>query len=558
MSTDARATPARRAALAGAGAIAGLAVRDVLQKRHAILRNYPVVGHARYALESIGPELRQYIVADNDEERPFSRDQRRWVYASSKGQPNTFGFGTDNEMDAASGLTIFKQDAFPAPPPREGEVGSGPEYLLPVGKVLGGAHGRPGAFRPSSAVNLSAMSYGSLSAAAVEALNRGAALAPCLQNTGEGGLAPAHLHGGELVFQIGTGYFGCRGEDGRFSIDRLRERISEGPVRALEIKLSQGAKPGLGGMLPAAKVTEEIARIRGVRPGVDCISPPRHSAFSDVDGLIEFVEHLAAETGLPVGVKAAVGAERFWDELPARMAATGAGPDFVTVDGGEGGTGAAPLAFSDHVALPFRVGFSRVYARFAEAGLHEDIVFVGAGRLGFPDSALFAFALGCDMVNVGREAMLAVGCIQAQTCHTGRCPTGVATQSRWLMRGLDPGLKSARTANYVRALRGELFALGRALGVPHPALVQPDQIEIVSERYRTATVAEAFGYHADWRTPDSARRDEIAGLIDVGPHKTVPGPESGPVPGDGSEEGEHRDAPLPDATASGAGSAAGD
>jgi hypothetical protein len=536
----------RLAALASVGPLAALAAHDALQRRHAILRNFPVVGHARFVLETAGPGLRQYIVAANDEERPFSRDQRRWVYASSKGQQNTFGFGTDNELDAVEALTVLKQESFPAAPPAQGTPGSGPEYLLPSAKVLGGARGRRHAFRPLSVVNTSAMSYGSLSGPAVEAINRGAALAPCLQNTGEGGLSPSHRHGGELIFQIGTGYFGCRTPDGAFSLDELRARIDEAPIRALEIKLSQGAKPGLGGMLPAAKVTEEIARIRGVRAGEDCISPAQHTAFSGVDGLIAFVEHLAEETGLPVGVKSAVGAIGFWEELAARMAATGSGPDFVTVDGGEGGTGAAPLAFSDHVALPFRVGFSRVFATFAEQGLTDDVVFVGAGRLGFPDSAVFAFALGCDMINVGREAMLAVGCIQAQQCHTGRCPTGVATQDRWLMRGLDPDLKSARAANYVRALRAEILSLSRALGVPHPSLVHPDQLEILSERYRSATVTDVFGLDPEWRRPSPQRRREIESIIGTGDHKPTPGPEGGPVPGDGSEAGQGPGTHLPD------------
>jgi len=323
-------------------------------------------------------------------------------------------------------------------------------------------------------------------------------LAGCLQNTGEGGLAPAHRNGGDLIFQIGTGYFGCRDEHGRFSIERLRERVLEAPVRAIEIKLSQGAKPGLGGLLPAVKVTPEIAAVRGVPAGVDCVSPPAHTAFSNVDELIEFIEQLAHDTGLPVGIKSAVGEIGFWETLCERMARTGGGPDFVSVDGGEGGTGAAPLAFADHVALPFKLGFARVYSTFANAGLARDVVFAGAGRLGFPDSALFAFALGCDLINVGREAMIAIGCIQAQRCHTGRCPTGVATQSRWLMHGLDPQYKSSRAANYVVAFRRELLALARSCGVAHPALVTPEHIEVVAERYGSASLVDIFGYEPDW------------------------------------------------------------
>ena len=522
---------AAKAAGAAGAALAGLATHDLLQKRHAILRNFPIVGHFRYWLEAVGPELRQYIVTSNDEERPFSRDECRWIYASSKGEVNTFGFGTDFDVEGLDSYLVFEHAPFAHAPPAAHEAGSAPEYLVPCPKVLGGAHGRRHAFRPQSAVNISGMSYGSLSGPAVESMNRGAALAPCLHNTGEGGLSPHHRHGGELTFQIGTGYFGCRDEQGRFSLDRLCERIAEAPVRALEIKLSQGAKPGLGGHLPAAKVTAEIAAIRGVPEGRDCVSPPRHSAFSDVDSLIEFCETVAGATGLPIGIKAAVGRMEFWHELVTRMQETGGGPDFITIDGGEGGTGAAPLAFTDHVALPFKLGFSRVYSAFAKTGMAEDVVFVGAGRLGLPPFALFAVVLGCDMVNVGREAMLATGCIQAQRCHTGRCPTGVATQSPWLMRGLDPDLKHARVGGYVRALRGELLALARSCGVPHPALVGRDQVVIVTEGYTRHTVEEVFGYREAWRR--SPERDaEIAALIGSAGTAPHPGAEAGPVPGD--------------------------
>ncbi len=532
--TEPRTSAGRWAAAATGAALAGVVGHDLLQRRHAILRNFPVVGHFRYLLEEIGPELRQYIVTSNDEERPFSRDQRRWVYASSKKQINTFGFGSDNDMESVDNLLVVKHSPFPHLPPSNDETGGASEYLLPAGKVMGAAHGRRRAFRPTSVVNISAMSFGSLSAPAIEALNRGAALAPCLQNTGEGGLSKYHRNGGELIFQIGTGYFGCRDQEGRFSLPRLVERVESAPVRAIEIKLSQGAKPGLGGMLPACKVTAEIAEMRDIPEGRDCVSPSRHREFSDVDGLIEFVERIAEATGLPVGVKSAVGDLGFWEELAARMVATGGGPDFINIDGGEGGTGAAPLAFADHVAMPFKLGFSRVYATFARAGLQEDVVFIGAGRLGFPEQALFAFALGCDMVNVGREAMMAIGCIQAQRCHTGSCPTGVATQSKWLMRGLDPELKSARAANYVRALRAELLAMSRTTGVPHPGLVRPDDLEIVSDRYQSHSLMEVFGYDPQWRRPSAEREAEMRSLIGTGGGVQMPGPESGPIAGDGT------------------------
>ncbi|MCB0862306.1 MAG: FMN-binding glutamate synthase family protein [Solirubrobacterales bacterium] len=500
----------RGIALASLASLAAVAGYDIAQNRKAILRNFPLVGHFRYLLEAFGPELRQYIVTSNNEERPFSRDQRRWIKTSSEGEANVFGFGTDDEVESVDSLVIIKHSPFPAPAPDEGEPGGAPDYEVPAAKVLGAAHGRKQAFRPASVVNISGMSFGALSPPAVESLNRGAAIAGCLQNTGEGGISPYHRNGGELVFQIGTGYFACRDEAGNFSMERLLETVEGAPVRAIEIKLSQGAKPGLGGLLLAAKVTPEIAECRGVPVGVDCVSPPSHSAFGDVDGLVEFVEQVAAATGLPVGIKSAVGELRFWEELTARMAATGGGPDFITIDGGEGGTGAAPLAFADHVALPFKLGFATVYSTFARAGLAEDVVFVGSGRLGFPDAALFASALGCDMFSVGREAMMSIGCIQAQRCHTGRCPSGVATQSRWLMGGLDPELKSSQAANYIVNLRAELLSLARSCGVAHPALVTADHIEIVSERYGMAPLREVFGYEDEWPLLSEASRQLVA------------------------------------------------
>lgn len=526
----------RRLRLLGAAAtgLAGLAAYDVVQRHHAVLRNFPLIGHLRYGLELFGPELRQYIVTSNDEERPFSRDQRRWVYTSSKGKPNTFGFGSDNEMESVEGLLVLKHAPFPLAPPSDGEPGGFPGYAIAAPKVLGGARGRRLAFRPSSVVNVSGMSFGALSGPAISALNQGVQLAGCMQNTGEGGLSRHHRQGGDLVFQIGTGYFGCRGDDGRFDLDGLRRTLEGAPVRAIEIKLSQGAKPGLGGMLPGAKVSAEIAEIRGVEEGRDCISPPGHSAFSDVDGLLEFVETVAEGTGLPVGIKSAVGEQSFWDTLAVRMAATGRGIDFVTVDGGEGGTGAAPLAFTDHVALPFKLGFSRVYAAFAQAGIAEDVVFVGSGKLGLPESAMCAFALGCDMVSMSHEAMLSIDCIQAQRCHTGRCPVGITTQSRWLARGLDPEIKAVRLAGYVQSLRGELLALSRACGVPHPALVTPDHLEIVGSGFSSTPLPEVFGYEPGWGIPSPGRRAEIVDLMTPRTSWRRPGPESGPVPGDGS------------------------
>ena len=490
-------------------ALVVLVVHDVTQKHHAILRNYPVIGHLRFILESFGPELRQYIVTSNDEERPFSRDERRWIYTSSKQRDNTFGFGTDNTVDTTPNYIIIKHAAFPQPP-LPGETPHATwDFPLPAAKVVGALHGRAGAFRPMSVVNISAMSYGSLSGAAIEALNEGAAMVGCLHNTGEGGVSPHHRKGGDLVMQIGTGYFGCRDREGRFSLERLLETIDGAPVRSLEIKLSQGAKPGLGGLLPGAKVTPTIAAIRGIPVGEDCRSPNRHSAFGDVDSLIEFVESLAGATGLPVGIKSAVGEQEFWDLLAVRMAATGAGPDFVTVDGGEGGTGAAPLVFGDHVALPFLRGFPRVYRAFAEQDLHHGVVFSGSGRLGMANRGFTAMAMGCDTVNVAREAMLAIGCIQSQRCHTGRCPTGVATQSRRLERGLDPTVKSVRAANYLAALRHELLRLARACGHDHPGRVRPDQVEFLQDGQRSVTLESRVGFDPGWGVPAPADLEQL-------------------------------------------------
>jgi len=474
-----------RVAALGAVAVGAVAVHDVKQKTHALKHNYPVIANLRYVLERIGPELRQYIVTSNDEERPFSRDQRSWIYQSAKALDNYVGFGTDNDVEHTEGYPIIKHRTFigdGAPTGRH----AGEGVPIPCAKVLGGPRGRAKAFRPASVVNISAMSFGSLSAPAITALNKGAALAGCMHNTGEGGMSSYHQQGGDLVYQIGTAYFGCRDEHGAFSLDRLVERIEGSTVRAIEIKLSQGAKPGLGGMLPGPKVSAEIAQIRGIPEGEDCASPSRHTAFHDTDSLLDFVEQIADATGLPVGIKSAVGNLQFWDLLVEQMAADGRGVDFVTVDGGEGGTGAAPQVFSDAVAYPFRLGFPQVHRRFVDAGIADDVVFIGAGKLGIPENAVVAFALGCDMINVAREAMMSIGCIQAQKCHTDHCPTGVATQNNWLMAGLDPESKAVRCANYVVSLRRDLFKISEAVGVGHPGLITPDDVDIVVSQGTTS------------------------------------------------------------------------
>ncbi len=485
-----------------AGAL-GIAGYDLTQRHHAILRNFPLLGHLRYLLEEVGPEFRQYMVTSNTEEKPFNRDQRRWIYASAKQQNNYFGFGTSRDLESSPNYLIIKHSPFPLPSPVPGMPDYDDRYRIPTAKTLGAARGRTHAFRPPSVINVSAMSFGALSANAIEALNRGAAIAGCLHNTGEGGVSDHHRHGGDLIWQLGSGYFGARDQRGRFDLARLCDVVAANPVRAIEIKLSQGAKPGLGGVLPAAKITPEISRIRGVPTGQDCISPAAHPEFHDADSLLDFVERIADATGLPVGIKSAVGEQTLWRDLAEIMATQDRGVDFITIDGGEGGTGAGPLVFTDQVALPFKVGFANVYREFAERGIADRVVFIGSGKLGFPHETLFAFGLGCDMVNVGREAMMAIGCIQAQRCHTGKCPAGVATQNPWLVHGLDPSLKSARLANYVTVLRKDLLALSRACGVHHPALVSLDHFDVLDDRFGTRPAREVFGYRPDWGVPST-------------------------------------------------------
>ena len=483
-----------------------VALYDIVQPSDPIIRNFPVVGHFRTVLSSSGPKLRQYIVAANDEERPFSRDQRTWVYGTAAGEGAYFGFGTDNVIDRDNHI-IIKQSTFPDTTP------IGENAPLPCAKIMGAWRDRTHQFRPESVVYVSAMSYGSLSARAVEAINRGCAVSGAMHNTGEGGVAFPHRNGGALMFQFGTGYFGCRNKDGTFSLEALCETVASAEVGCIEVKLSQGAKPGLGGVLPGKKVTPAIAEARGVEIGQTVFSPNRHSAFHDVDGLIDFVETIAEATGLPVGIKSAVGQQTFWDELAQRMAARNQGPDFITIDGGEGGTGAAPLAFSDHVSLPFREGFARAHQPFVAAGLHQHIIFSGSGRLGFPADALLAFAMGVDMIGLAREPMLALGCIQAQRCHDGHCPTGITTHNKWLVRGLDPTDKATKLANYLVGLRGEILKLSHACGVVHPALVTAEMIEMIDAPNRSATLAELFDIDADLPSIDEDQQQAITQVM---------------------------------------------
>jgi glutamate synthase domain-containing protein 2 len=461
----------------GFGALLVLvAIHDMTQKRHAVLRNFPIIGHFRYWLEAVGPELRQYIVTGNDEERPFSRDQRRWIYSSAKKENNYFAFGTDNDLER-NGNVLVRHSTFPLHTPHAGEPGYDPNYKLPALRVLGGFRGRKLAFQPASIVNTSAMSYGSLSSAAVEAINRGVAIAGALQNTGEGGISDFHRKGGDIIWQIGTGYFGCREDNGQFSLQRALESIASARVKAIEIKLSQGAKPGHGGILPGPKVTPEIAAARGVPAWRDCNSPSSHSAFDSPIELMHFIVRLRRLSGgKPVGFKLCVGHPWEWFAIAKAMLETGITPDFIVVDGAEGGTGAAPIEFVDHVGTPLREGLRLVHNTLVGIGLRERIKLGASGKIISAFDMVRIMALGADWCNSARAFMFAVGCLQAQVCHTGRCPTGVTTQDPQRQKALVVADKSVRVANFHTNTLKALAELLGAAGLTHPGDLRPHHI----------------------------------------------------------------------------------
>lgn len=473
-----------------------IAIKDIFfNKHHTIKHNFPVVGNFRYILESIGPELRQYIVANNREELPFNRIERGWVYASAKNENNYEGFGTDQDIYQTNYIFIHNA-MIPFKLPKNHPNAEDP-YFLPCAKIFGAYHKRRKPFRPASVINVSAMSFGSLSARAIESLNLGVKKAYAYHNTGEGGLSPYHKQGGDIIFQIGTGYFGIRDSEGNFSLEHLAKLVEENPcIRAIEIKLSQGAKPGKGGVLPASKITKEIAEIRKVEVGTDVVSPPYHTAFEGNQGLIDFIEKIADRTGLPVGIKAAVGKLKDWENFAQLMNQQKKGPDFITIDGGEGGTGAAPPSFADHVSLPWIFAFRNIYKVFKVNELSDKIVFIGSGKLGFPSKAAMAFAMGVDCINVAREAMLSVGCIQAKSCHTNTCPTGVATQSKWLQAGINVKDKGERVNYYFKNFRKELLEVTHAAGYEHPCQFTMDDVELnLSDQDFTKSLADSFEYH---------------------------------------------------------------
>ncbi|TVZ27989.1 glutamate synthase domain-containing protein 2 [Gillisia sp. Hel_I_86] len=470
-------------------------IKDIFfSKEHIIKHNFPVVGHLRYFLESIGPELRQYIVASDREELPFNRNERGWIYASAKNENNYESFGTDEDIYRTN--YIFINNSMLAYKLEKSHPNFEHPYFIACAKVMGSFNKTRRPYRPTSIINVSAISFGSLYAKAVESLNKGCLLANAYHNTGKGGLSPYHKMGADVVFHFGTGYFGVRGDDGNFSMDKLLKLVKENPqVRAIEVKLSQGAKPGKGGVLPASKITQEIAEIRHVPLGKDILSPPTHSAFINVAEMVDFIEEIAEATGLPVGIKSAIGHLKQWEELAQIMKETNRGPDFITVDGGEGGTGAAPPSFADHVSLPFINAFTNLYNVFLKQGITERIVFIASGKLGFPDKAAMALAMGADCINVAREAMISIGCIQAQACHNNTCPTGITTHNRWLQAGINVKDKADRVNFYFTKFKKELLEITPACGYEHPSQFTMDDVDInLSDKNITKTLASTFKY----------------------------------------------------------------
>ncbi len=458
---------AARVAAFPIGALVLLGTHDLVQGRHSILRNFPVLGHLRFLLEDVGPELRQYVVEHNTEGRPFNRDQRSLIYQRSKGLLDKKPFGT--ELDVYEEGHHWLTHSLAAVPPTPNAE-----------KALRVEVGGPACTQPYSAsfFNVSAMSFGSLSSRAILALNEGARRGGFAHNTGEGGVSRYHLEpGGDLVWQVGTGYFGCRRADGRFDPERFRAEAAHESVRMIELKLSQGAKPGHGGILPGPKVTREIAEARDVPPGVDCISPPSHPAFDGPTGLLEFVAELRTlAAGKPVGVKLAIGRPVEFMAVCRAIHETGLAPDFVVVDGGEGGTGAAPIEFSDHMGMPVLEAIVLVHNALVGIGARRDVRVFAAGKLVTSIGLAHAAALGADGVSSARGFMLALGCIQAQRCHMNSCPVGVATQDRRLSRALRVADKALRVERFHSTTLKALAEVVGAAGLSHPRELQPEHV----------------------------------------------------------------------------------
>ncbi len=430
-------------------------IYDVTQVSHAILRNYPILGHVRYFFERIRPEIRQYLLESDQDEEPFSREDRSIVYQRSKDEEAARPFGTKQKV-YQGGYAWMTHSISPSHLSRH-------DFRVKIGG--------PDCAQPyeASLYNISAMSFGSLSGAAISALNKGAKAGGFAHDTGEGGISKYHHHGGDLIWEIGSGYFGCRTADGAFDPEIFRSKATEPQVKMIELKLSQGAKPGHGGMLPAAKITAEIAEARGVPRGKDCISPAGHSAFSTPRELCGFIGRLRELSGgKPVGFKLCIGHRREFMCIVKAMLATGIYPDFIVVDGKEGGTGAAPLEFANHVGMPLVEGLTFVHNTLRGAGIRDRIRIGAAGKLIHAFDISQAFAMGADWCNSARGFMFAVGCIQAQACHTNRCPTGVTTQDPLRQRALVVDDKALRVASFHRNTMKALAEMAGAAGLDDP------------------------------------------------------------------------------------------
>jgi glutamate synthase domain-containing protein 2 len=464
-------------------------VLDRRQSRDAILRNYPVIGHLRYILSNLGEFFRQYFFAADRDELPFNRAERSWVDKASKSDDRTVAFGSTRHI-RETGTPIFVNCPYPT---LDEDIEATPPFVI--------GPDSPNPYMARSFFNISGMSFGALSAPAVLALSKGAKVAGCWMNTGEGGLSPHHLEGGaDIIFQIGTAKYGVRDADGGLSEERLRAIAALPQIKMFEIKLSQGAKPGKGGILPGVKVTPEIAAIRSIPVGEDSISPNRHPEINSNDQLLDFIARVKAVTMKPVGVKAVLGAYGWLDDLMTKVRERGEGPDFFTLDSGDGGTGAAPMALMDNVGLPINESLPLVRDIIKSHGLEARIPIVASGKLTTPAEVAWALCAGASFVNSARGFMFALGCIQSLKCNRNTCPTGITTHDRRLQKGLDPTDKAVRVANYCANLRHDVEVIAHSCGVPHPRRLRRFHVRIVcpdgisrplSELYPTDDLADS-------------------------------------------------------------------
>jgi len=460
-------------------------VIDVTQTRHAVRRNYPVVGRFRYFFEHLGEFFRQYFFAQDREELPFNRAERAWVYRAAKGVDTTVAFGSTRDL-RPPGTAIFVNCPFPTLD----------EDAAPVATtVIGPGCRHP--FHTDRLFNVSAMSYGAISKPAVIALSRGAKKAGIWLNTGEGGLSRFHLMGGcDLIFQIGTAKYGVRDEHGALSDARLTEIAANEQLRMFEIKLSQGAKPGKGGILPGGKVTEEIAAIRGIPAGQDSISPNRHPDISTPGDLLDMIEHIRSVTGRPVGFKAVIGAWGWLDELFKEVSRRGSdsAPDFVTVDSADGGTGAAPQSLIDFMGMPIRESLPLTVDLLDSYGLRPRVRVIASGKLITPGAVALALCAGADFVNSARGFMFSLGCIQALQCNKNTCPTGITTHNRRLQRGLDLTDKAERVYRYAETMHKEVGVIAHSCGVPEPRQLRRHHVRVVNDRGGSTPLDELYPY----------------------------------------------------------------